>query len=149
MAETVQGRVLALDYGERRIGTAVSDPLGITAQHLPALVIRNEHDALDKINRLIIQYQPVSIVLGLPLDQHGDIGPAAERVRKFGTALEKQAGVPVSYYDERFTSKKAEKALHEMGMKTGKHKGKIDSLSAVFILQDFLEQSPTGAVTEQ
>ena len=132
-------RIIALDYGKRRIGAAVTDALGITAQPLPTLIVKNNKDAIKQIGQLISKYDPVRIVLGLPLSLSGDIGTAAKEVQEFGSLLYKRLNVQVEYYDERLTSKQAERVMRDLGEKPSRDKKKVDSLSAVFILQDFLE----------
>jgi len=136
-------RIIALDYGKRRIGAAVTDALGITAQPLPTLIVKNNKDAIKQIRQLISKYGPVRIVLGLPLSLSGDIGTAAKEVQKFGALLHKRLNVQVEYYDERLTSKQAERVMRDLGEKPSRNKKKVDSLSAVFILQDFLELNTT------
>jgi len=132
-------RILAVDYGRRRIGIAVSDPLGITAQMRPALIVDSRSDALRKLKKVVEEHSPSCVVFGLPLDLHGGMGEMAEEVRAFGEELGESAAVAVEYFDERLTSRQAERAMHEMGEKTGKRKARVDSLSAVFILQGYLE----------
>lgn len=132
-------RIIALDYGKRRIGAAVTDALGITAQPLPTLIVKNNKDAIKQIGQLISKYDPVRIVLGLPLSLSGDIGTVAKEVQEFGSLLYKRLNVQVEYYDERLTSKQAERVMRDLGEKPSRNKKKVDSLSAVFILQDFLE----------
>ncbi len=132
-------RILAVDYGRRRVGIAVSDSLGITAQSLPALLVKSMRDSIDQIQRLTKEYDLEEIVIGLPLDMHGKHGKMAEEVKRFGVSVNEATGLDVRYFDERFTSVQAESAMHMMGEKTGKKKAKIDSLSAVFLLQSYLE----------
>ena len=132
-------RIIALDYGNRRIGTAVTDSLGITAQVLPTLKVKNKADAVAQVIALIARYNSVRVVLGLPRSLSGGMGKAAEEVRKFGAALEEQLHVAVEYVDERFTSRQAENVMRQLGEKPSRKKEKVDSLSAVFILQCYLE----------
>ncbi|MCP4723959.1 MAG: Holliday junction resolvase RuvX [bacterium] len=132
-------RILAIDYGRKRMGVAVSDGLGITAQMLPTLVIKSMKDALNRLKKLAEEYDLEEIVFGLPLDMYGKSGEMAEEVKKFGSSVNKATGINTEYFDERFTSKQAETAMHQMGEKTGKKKAKIDSLSAVFLLQSYLD----------
>jgi len=132
-------RILAIDYGRKRMGVAVSDGLGITAQMLPTLVIKSMKDALNRLKKLAEEYDFEEIVLGLPLDMYGRSGEMAEEVKKFGASVNNATGIKIEFFDERFTSKQAEKAMHQMGEKIGKKKAKIDSLSAVFLLQSYLD----------
>jgi len=139
--EKMVSRIIALDYGERRVGVAVSDELGITAQAQPTIIVKNVSDAVNQVGEIIGNYNGVTIVLGLPLDLLGEEGPAAEKVKKFGEKLKSSFPeiISVDYFDERFTSKQAERTLREMNKKPSRNKEKIDSLSAVFILQGYLE----------
>lgn len=138
--EEQPSRILAIDYGRRRIGIAVTDALGITAQSLPTLTVNDTSDAVNKIKTVAGEYDSVRIVLGLPVGLSGTAGRAAEEVQKFGLLLQKQLPnvLSVDYFDERFTSKQAERTLIELNQKPSRNKEKIDSLSAVFILQGFL-----------
>lgn len=134
-------RILALDYGRRRIGAAVSDPLRITAQGIEALVINNFDDGVKKVLGLISNYDNVEVVLGLPLHMDGSEGDMVEEVKKFGSKLVELSGVKLDYLDERLTSVMAERTLIEMGIKTGHNKGKIDTMAAVFLLQTYLARN--------
>ncbi|MFC1561446.1 Holliday junction resolvase RuvX [candidate division KSB1 bacterium] len=136
---SIVSRILALDYGRKRIGVAVSDPLGITAQAKPTIIVKNQSEALAKILGLIEEYEPGHIVIGLPLDQHGKVGKFAEEVRRFAEKLRNKTALPIEFFDERFSSKQAEKVLHQLGEKTGAKKTRIDALSAVLILQSYME----------
>jgi len=132
-------RIIALDYGKRRIGAAITDALGITAQPLPTLIVKDTEDAIKQIGQLISKYDSVRIVLGLPLGLSGEVGTAGKEVQEFGSLLSKRLRVRVEYYDERLTSKQAERVMRSLGEKPSRNKKKVDSLSAMFILQDFLE----------
>jgi len=136
-------RIIALDYGKRRIGAAITDALGITAQPLPTLIVKDTEDAIKQIGQLISKYDSVRIVLGLPLSLSGEVGTAGKEVQEFGSLLSKRLRVRVEYYDERLTSKQAERVMRSLGEKPSRNKKKVDSLSAVFILQDFLELNLT------
>ena len=134
-------RIIALDYGKRRIGVAVTDALGITAQPHPTLIVKNNADAINQIKDLTMNYDSVRIVLGLPRSLSGKIGKAGETVQEFGTLLRDR--LPrvrgVDYFDERFTTKEAERAMRAMNEKPSRNKAKVDSISAVLILQGYLE----------
>jgi putative pre-16S rRNA nuclease len=136
---TAGGRILGLDYGSRRIGVAVSDPLGVTAQPLPP--IRREGDRKDIaiLARLVAEIGVTSVVLGLPLLLNGDEGPAAVRARAFGERLQAETALPVTMWDERLTSVQSERHLIASGVRREDRKGIRDSLSAMFLLQTALE----------
>ncbi|KPK88426.1 hypothetical protein AMJ80_11065 [bacterium SM23_31] len=139
----MEPRIIALDYGKRRIGVAVTDALRITAQPLTTLIVKDYEDAVRQIGQLISKYDLAHIVLGLPLRLSGESGKAAKEVQEFGSLLGERLHVRVEYYDERLTSKQAERVMRDLGEKPSRDKKKVDSLSAVFILQGFLELNST------
>ncbi len=134
-----QPRIVALDYGTRRIGVAVSDILRITAQPGQSLEVRNISDAVNQVKDLMLELKAERIVLGLPKNLSGNLGEMGKEVQAFGLLLSNEIQVPVDFIDEQFTSVQAEKTMHFLNEKPSKNKKKIDSLSAVFILQTFLE----------
>ena len=142
--EPIQGRLLAFDYGSKRIGVAVSDPLGITAQPLPA--IRREGDRKDvaAIAALAGEVGAAGFVFGLPLHVDGNEGKMAELVRRFAGKLAEATGLPVGMWDERFTTAQAERTLIDAGVRREKRKEVRDSMSAVFILQGVLDLRNRG-----
>ncbi|MBI5904900.1 MAG: Holliday junction resolvase RuvX [Deltaproteobacteria bacterium] len=133
------GRVLGLDYGSRRIGVAVSDPLGWTAQPLPAIAREGDRKDIAAIGRLAGDLGAGSVVLGLPLLMNGDEGPAAARARAFGAGIEADLSLPVTMWDERLTSAQSERHLIDSGVRRGRRREIRDSLSAMFLLQSFLD----------
>lgn len=133
------GRILALDLGKKRIGMAVSDELGITAQGLPTLERRNKRADFAALATVIRENNIGQIVLGLPLRMSGEEGTQAEWVRTFADELERQVGLPVDLRDERWTSKQAERVLMGSGVRHENRKPAIDRLSAVILLQDYLD----------
>jgi len=135
-------RLLGLDFGERRIGVAVSDPLAITAQGI-SVIQRNgsvEKD-LELIKQFIHTYEVESIVLGLPKNMNGTEGPAAEKVRQFGRFLEDASALKVIYWDERLSTSSAQRIMIEADLSRRKRKASIDRLAAVIILQNYLDFS--------
>ena len=140
MAEsTPGGRVLGLDYGSHRIGVAVSDPLGITAQPLPALHREGSRNVIAGIGRLIAGLGVDSVVVGLPLLLNGDEGPQAARARSFGDMLSAELSLPVTMWDERLTTAQSERHLIDSGVRRERRKEIRDSLSAMILLQSFLD----------
>lgn len=129
--------MLALDYGEKRVGVAISDPLGLTAQSLPYL--DNDSNLVKKIKQAIADYVVGEILLGLPKDLHGGIGKKAEEVQAFAGRLEKHIDINIKFIDERNSSKAAEKHMLGLDMSRKKRKEMRDSLSAVFFLQGYLD----------
>jgi len=135
-------KVLAVDYGERRTGLAVSDDLGITAQGLDTIVAKDESEIPALVARVARERKVERIVVGLPLNMDGSESGKSGKVREFGAALAEAAGLPVEFWDERLTSLQAQRVVHEMGRKTGKNKTEIDRISATLILQEYLKTFP-------
>jgi putative Holliday junction resolvase len=133
------GRILGLDYGSRRIGAAVSDPLGMMAQPLPPIAREGDRKDLARIGRLAAELGADSVVLGLPLLLNGDEGPAAARAREFGARIEGELSLPVTMWDERMTTVQSERHLIDSGVRRERRKELRDSLSAMFLLQSVLD----------
>lgn len=132
------GRILALDVGERRIGVAVSDPLGITAQGVETIFSKGEKRDIQRIEELSAQYQTRRLVVGLPKSMDGSIGQQAARVMAFARTLEAQ-GFEIHYQDERLTTAQARRTLLEADVSRKKRKESIDMLAAVCILQSYMD----------
>ncbi len=133
------GRLLGIDFGERRIGIAVTDPMQITAQPRETLVVKNRRQALAKIQALVEELHIAGIVVGLPVDLDGTEGEMSQRVREFAEEVQKTCSCPVLLWDERLTSLQAERTLREFNLKPSRHKEKIDRLAATFLLRNFLD----------
>ena len=131
-------RILAVDWGERRIGLAVSDPLGILATGLPTLEIRGEAEAVARVADTIRTVGAESVVVGLPLTLSGGRGSSAIAAERFARLIEEASGVPVALYDERLTSALAERRMRETGAHTRGRKGKVDQGAAVALLEGWL-----------
>jgi len=133
-----EGRTLAVDLGTRRIGLAVSDPLGITAQGLPSLERRR--DAGAQVLEVCREWGVGSVVVGLPLNMNGTKGPAAVAAEAFAAALAARSGLPVVVWDERLSSASAEKVLIEAGVGRDKRRkrGLVDRGAATIFLQTYL-----------
>jgi len=131
-------RILAVDWGERRIGLAVSDPQGIIATGLRTLVVRGVADALARIAAVATECEAERIVVGLPLLMSGARGEAAESAQRFADALAVRTGLPVDTYDERLTSALSERRLREVGARRGRAKSRVDQGAAVALLESFL-----------
>jgi putative Holliday junction resolvase len=140
----VGNRVLAIDYGDRRVGLAVSDALGMTAQPVGHIVISGAKDCMRQLEKYVLEYAPKKIVLGLPKNMDGSEGARAETTREFGNRLEGRFRVPVDFFDERLTSVSAERALRGLNVRGDRRKGRTDTLAAVLILQNYLEVELNG-----
>lgn len=133
-------RILALDVGLRRIGLAVSDPLGLTAQGLETLERQNEAADLNALSQLARHYEIRTFLLGLPRRLSGEEGAQAAKVRAFGARLARRTGLPVAYWDERLTTVEAERVLRQGGLsRREQRRPAVDRLAAVILLQSFLE----------
>ena len=137
-------RILALDLGKKRIGMALSDELGITAQGIPTLERRNKRVDFAALAAVVRENHVRQIVLGLPLRMSGEEGRQADWVREFAAELTERVGVPVELRDERWTSKQAERVLAGSGIRHEDRKPAIDRLSAVILLQDYLDSRGAG-----
>ena len=133
-------RILGIDFGERRIGLAVSDALGITAQGLPTLDTRKTKDILTYIENIIKEKNVTKVIVGMPKNMNGTIGPQGKEVEKFIQELIKRTKMEVIPWDERLSSVQSLKAMREMGTKQ-KHKEVTDRISATLILQSYLDST--------
>lgn len=140
-------RIVALDVGDRRIGIAVSDPLGITAQPVETYTRVGYGPDVRRIVAICTQYDTDQILCGLPRNMDGTQGFQVEKVRQFAEKLEEQ-GLVVSYYDERMTTMLAEGALLEANMRRSDRKQKVDMVAAVVILQSYLDSLPPQDAAE-
>ena len=132
--------MLGLDVGARRIGVAISDPLGITAQGLETLHRKNKKYDLQYLNRVIREYDIKEIVMGLPLRMSGAEGTQAEKIQAFAEDLRKRFGLPVHLWDERLTSAEANRLLRETDLSIEKRGKAVDRMAAILILQGWLER---------
>lgn len=133
-------RMIGLDVGRRRIGVAVSDELGWTAQPLTVIDHVDTESALEAIGRLVQQYAVRALVVGLPRRTDGTAGPEAEYVSAFGEAIGQKLDVDVHYQDERFTTVEAERTLIASGMRRARRRQVIDQVAAGIILQSYLDE---------
>ena len=131
-------RLMAIDYGDRRIGIAVSDMLGITAQPVGFITVNGKKDAINQIKDIFLQYDISKIVFGLPKNMDGTEGERAEKTRYFAERLSEEVNVEVDFFDERLTTVYADRTLNSLNVKGRKKEGKKDSLSAVLILQGYM-----------
>lgn len=135
----MEGRILGIDYGKARIGLALSDPLGITAQPLEVLPVKKKSDALQYIAGLINDRDVRIILIGLPLNMDGSEGAMVTEVRVFSAALAKICGIEPLEWDERLTSAQAISSL-ALGEKSWKkRKKKVDAVAAQILLQSYLD----------
>jgi putative Holliday junction resolvase len=135
----VATRILALDPGTKRIGVALSDELGWTAQPLETFERKSLNVDIAHINELVRRHEVREIVIGMPVQLNGRMGPAAQSVQQFLEALQAAVGVPVVAWDERLTTKAAEQMLIEADVSRKKRKGAVDRVAAALLLKSYLE----------
>lgn len=133
------GRILALDLGKKRIGLALSDELGITAQGLETIEREGRRDDIESLRRLTIERGVKMILVGDPIHMNGEPSRQGSYTREFARELEYKTGLPVKFWDERWTSREAERTLRGSGIAHGDRKPAIDRISAVILLQSFLD----------
>lgn len=129
---------MGLDVGDRRIGVAVSDALGFTAQPVLTLTRTNRKQDLKSIERLIRRYSCSAIVVGNPLYMSGDQSPQAAKAQAFAQMLRDETELPVHLWDERLTTTEAHRHLHAAGRVGKEHKAMVDQVAAVLILENWL-----------
>ncbi len=138
----VYSRVMALDVGSKRIGVAVSDPLGITAQGLDTIQRQNKRRDLEALGQVLAKYEVREIVVGLPLRLSGAEGTQSEKMRRFAEDLHAHFGVTVHLWDERWTSTEANRLLRETDLSIKKRGQAVDRMAAILILQSWMEAHP-------
>jgi putative holliday junction resolvase len=136
---SIVARILAVDYGEKRIGLAVSDELGITASPLMTLVRRSDDETVRQIAQLASKLRVTQIVVGLPRRTDAQEGEMERKVKAFAEKLRQAVSVPVVLFDERFTTRIAEQVLLEADLSRRKRKQVRDRLAAVILLQSYLD----------
>jgi putative holliday junction resolvase len=137
--ESPPARVLGMDVGSRRIGLAISDPLGITAQGLETLQRRNKRTDFATLERVIKQYEVKEIVIGLPLRMSGQAGTQSTKMQEFAEEVGRRFHLPVYLWDERLTSAEANRLLRETELSIEKRAKAVDRMAAVLILQGWME----------
>ncbi len=140
-------RLAAFDYGQRRIGVALSDPTGTITYPLTTLTRRaGKRPPWAEISRILEEYEVAEVVIGLPLDLAGEEGEWAAEVRAFGAEVARRTSLPIRWMDERMTSVMAEQTVRTMGLKKSdrEDKARIDATAAALILEAYLEQVRSG-----
>ena len=137
-------RILGVDLGERRIGIAASDLLGVTAQPVGVLEAKSEAEDIARVRERAEERRAGKIVVGLPLNMDGSEGPAARKARRFAAALEREAGLEVELWDERLTTVEAERMLIAADQRRAKRRQVRDRVAAALILQSYLDAHREG-----
>jgi putative Holliday junction resolvase len=148
----VNTRILAIDFGTRRMGLAISDALGITAQGLPTLERTRIADDLDRLHSLVEEYGVARVLVGHPVGHSGAGTAMSQKVEEFAEKLRRRLPCPVELRDERLTSVEANRTLREAGLSIGKRQRAVDRVAAVLLLQSYLdylenERSRQGGAT--
>ncbi len=131
-------RILGIDYGKKRVGLALSDPLMITAQ--PHSVLVNDKTLLEKIADIIRRSDVSKVVMGLPVSLDGSIGISAEKVKDFGAKLCALTGMPVEYMDERMTTAQVDKQMIDDGVRRDRRRSVVDKIAAAVMLQSYMDR---------
>ncbi len=141
--EPARGRILAIDYGRRRIGLALSDALGLTSQPLATLARTNRRNDLRRLREIAHRHEVRRIVVGLPLHLDGSASEMADEVARFAAHIQKQLSLPVELVDERLSSWEAKQILAAGEAGSAKLRGeeKVDQIAAAVILRDYLERA--------
>ena len=133
-------RILGIDYGEKRVGLAISSPVGHIAQGLPTIERMDGKDYLEELADIIEEKEVSEIVVGLPKNMNDTIGEKAEEVLEFVETLKSKFGLPVHTFDERLTTVRAHRAMTGAKMSKKGKKKRVDMIAAQFILQAYLDQ---------
>jgi len=137
----MEERTIGLDYGEARTGVAVSDLLGITAQGIASINHKSDKELLEKLKQIIDEYKPIKIVIGMPLNMNATSGERVRKTKRFIHKLKEQFGIEIETIDERLTTVASHRTMTELGMSKDKKKSVVDMMSAVFILQMYLDKN--------
>ena len=132
-------RILGLDLGQKTIGVAISDPLGFTAQGLTTIRRSNKEKDIEDLRKIWDDYKVDTIVLGLPKNMNGTIGPSGELAMAFGKLIEEELKIEVKFWDERLTTVAAHKAMLEADLSRNKRKKIVDKVASTYILQGYLD----------
>jgi len=130
---------MGLDYGDRRIGVAISDAFRWTAQGLTVVETRRDGGELDRLVEIALENEVSEVVVGLPKNMNGTIGPRGEICKAFAQQIGEKLGLPVHLWDERLTTVAAERTLKEAEISLKKRKQVIDKMAATLILQNYLD----------
>ncbi len=133
-------RLLGIDFGKRRIGVAISDPMRIIARGLETISYNSFDELWPQLSGIFTSYEIERVIVGSPINLNGSESVISTNVKEFVDKLKEQFQVPVEMWDERFTSRAAQKTLHQMGKSPSKNRGKVDEIAAVLILQGYLDR---------
>lgn len=132
-------RILAFDFGKKRIGLAISDPMGVVVRGLETFERKRVRDDIQSLAEIARREQAELLLFGDPLHLDGSRGRASGNVREFAQRLQKVSGIPVAFFDERLTTVEADEALREQGVRFEERRKRIDQMAAIVLLQSYLE----------
>ena len=132
-------RILGLDLGQKTIGVAISDPLGFTAQGLTTIRRGSKEKDIEDLKKICDEYKVETIVIGLPKNMNGTIGPSGEIAMAFGKLLEEEFQIEIKFWDERLTTVEAHKSILEADLSRNKRKKIVDKVASTYILQGYLD----------
>ena len=138
-------RIIGVDYGEKRVGLALSDPLGITAQPLDTIQRETDAQTADRLEEIVLSHGAEKVIVGLPLSLSGKDSPQTKRTRRFISRLRKKLDIKVESWDERLTSAEAERTMIDLGVRRSRRRERRDIVAAQLILQGYLDAKNTIA----
>jgi len=141
MNDTEPKLLAGIDYGRRRIGIALSDRLGLTAQPFQQIEVKDMQDAVQKTAGILLEKKIDRVIYGMPVNMDGTVGEMAKEVEAFADMVSKQADIPYEFFDERLTSAQAHGILKQAGYSGTKKKKKLDMVSAQIMLQSYMDTS--------
>jgi putative Holliday junction resolvase len=141
MPEKTESRILGIDYGTKRVGLALSDPMKIIAQPLDILEPESMDSLVDEIGRLVEEHSIRVVVIGMPVRADGSERGFSEKVKEFGMELGSKLAIEIVFWDERFSTQQAERAMREADLDSRRMRGRTDSISASLVLQTYLDHA--------
>ena len=132
-------RIIGLDLGDKTIGVAVSDPSGLIAQCIKTIKRKNIKYDIDEIIKIVNEYNAEKIVMGLPKNMNGTMGPSSQKVIEFSEKIKKHIDIEIIFQDERLTTVSAQRILIEADLSREKRKKVVDAVAATYILQTYLD----------
>lgn len=135
-------RLVGIDYGRKRLGVAMTDPLALTVQGHPTLVVSGFEDAIEQLLAFLTGHEVSIVVIGLPLNMDGSRGEMADEVERLGNELFERSGLAVAYWDERLTSEQAKRILSTGKRGLGRRRRQVDRLAAAVMLESYLSANP-------
>ena len=135
-------RIMGIDYGTKRIGVAISAPLTGLAHPLEVVPIAADNGHFARLNEIVKEYEVSRVVVGLPYNGDGSLGPSAEKAQEMGRQIEEHLGLPVEFWDERLTTAEAHSMMADLNVNSKKRRQVVDKIAASLILQAYLDPHP-------